>query len=75
MKIVLATRNQGKVRELVPVLKPLGFELVTQDDLDIPSPEETGKTFVENALIKAREVSRCSGLPSIADDSLSLIHI
>ena len=42
MKIDLATRNQGKVRELVPILKPLGFELVTQDDLDIPSPEETG---------------------------------
>ena len=69
MKIVLATRNQGKVKELVPILKPLGFELVTQDDLDIASPEETGKTFIENALIKAREVSRFSGLPSIADDS------
>ena len=50
MKIVLATRNQGKVRELLPILKPLGFELVTQDDLDIPSPEETGKTFIEEPL-------------------------
>ena len=69
MKIVLATRNQGKVKELVPILEPLGFELITQGDLDIASPEETGKTFIENALIKAREVSRLSGLPSIADDS------
>ena len=69
MKIVLATRNQGKVKELVPILEPLGFELITQDDFDIASPEETGKTFIENALIKAREVSRLSGLPSIADDS------
>ena len=69
MKIVLATRNEGKVKELVPILKPLGAELVTQIDLDIESPEETGKTFIENALIKAREVSRFSGLPTIADDS------
>ena len=69
MKIVLATRNQGKVKELVPILEPLGFDLITQDDFDIASPEETGKTFIENALIKAREVSRLSGLPSIADDS------
>ena len=69
MKIVLATRNQGKVKELIAILKPLGAELVAQDELDIESPEETGKTFIENALIKAREVSRFSGLPSIADDS------
>ena len=69
MKIVLATRNQGKVKELIAILKPLGAELVAQDELDIESPEETGKTFIENALIKAREVSRLSGLPSIADDS------
>ena len=69
MKIILATRNQGKAKELVPILEPLGFDLVTQDRFDIASPEETGKTFVENALIKAREVSLLSGLPSIADDS------
>ena len=69
MKIVLATRNQGKVKELIAILKPLGAELVAQDELDIESPEETGKTFIENALIKAREVSHFSGLPSIADDS------
>ena len=69
MKIVLATRNQGKVKELTAILKPLGAELIAQDELDIESPEETGKTFIENALIKAREVSHFSGLPSIADDS------
>ena len=49
MKIVLATRNQGKVKELIAILKPLGAELVAQDELDIESPEETGKTFIENA--------------------------
>ena len=69
MKIVLATRNQGKAKELVLILEPLGFDLITQDEFDIASPEETGKTFIENALIKAREVSRLTGLPSIADDS------
>ena len=66
---MLASRNQGKIRELSKILEPLNIELTSQLDSDIESPDETGITFVENALIKAREVSKKAGLPSIADDS------
>lgn len=68
-KIVLATGNKGKVREMSDVLAGFGFEVVAQTDLDIESPEETGLTFVENALLKARYAAKVSGLPAIADDS------
>ena len=67
-KIVLATGNQGKVKEMADVLASLGFEVVAQTDLGIESPEETGLTFVENALLKARYAAEKSGLPAIADD-------
>lgn len=68
-KIVLATGNQGKVKEMADVLADFGFEVVAQTELGIDSPEETGLTFVENALLKARYASKMSGLPAIADDS------
>lgn len=68
-KIVLATGNQGKVREMSDVLAEFGFEVIAQTDLGIESPEETGLTFVENALLKARYAAKMSGLPAIADDS------
>ncbi|PJG83912.1 RdgB/HAM1 family non-canonical purine NTP pyrophosphatase [Caviibacterium pharyngocola] len=68
-KIVLATGNQGKVREMADVLADFGFEVVAQTDLGIESPEETGLTFVENALLKARYAAKMTGLPAIADDS------
>ncbi|MFZ7239933.1 RdgB/HAM1 family non-canonical purine NTP pyrophosphatase [Avibacterium avium] len=68
-KIVLATGNQGKVREMADVLADFGFEVIAQTDLGIESPEETGLTFVENALLKARYAAKMSGLPAIADDS------
>ena len=68
-KIVLATGNQGKVKEMADALAEFGFEVVAQSDLGIESPEETGLTFVENALLKARFASEKSGLPAIADDS------
>lgn len=68
-KIVLATGNQGKVREMSDVLAEFGFEVIAQTDLGIESPEETGLTFVENALLKARHAAKMSGLPAIADDS------
>ncbi|MDO4627185.1 MAG: RdgB/HAM1 family non-canonical purine NTP pyrophosphatase [Pasteurellaceae bacterium] len=68
-KIVLATSNQGKVKEMSDVLADFGFEVIAQTDLGIESPEETGLTFVENALLKARHASQISGLPAIADDS------
>lgn len=69
MDLVLATRNQGKVNEMRPMLAVLGLNIINQADTDIPSPIEDGATFVENALIKARAVSLATGLPSIADDS------
>lgn len=68
-RLVLASRNQGKIDELQPLLAPLGIELISQADLGIASVEETGLTFVENALLKARYVSEQSGLPALADDS------
>ncbi|MCK8914259.1 RdgB/HAM1 family non-canonical purine NTP pyrophosphatase [Haemophilus influenzae] len=68
-KIVLATGNKGKVKEMADVLSNFGFEVIAQTDLGIESPEETGLTFVENALLKARYASEKSGLPAIADDS------
>ncbi len=69
MKVVLASGNAGKLRELSALLAPLGVELVTQGELGITGAEETGCTFVENALLKARHASRLAGLPAIADDS------
>ncbi|PVX32067.1 XTP/dITP diphosphohydrolase [Pasteurella langaaensis DSM 22999] len=68
-KIVLATGNKGKVKEMSDVLADFGFEVVAQTELGIESPEETGLTFVENALLKARHAAKLSGLPAIADDS------
>lgn len=69
MKLVLATSNRGKLAELQPLLAPLGFELVTQAELGVPDAVEDGRSFVENALIKARHASRLTGLPALADDS------
>lgn len=69
MKAVLASSNAGKLRELAAILMPLGYELVTQSSLGIDTPPETGVTFAENALLKARHAARLSGLPALADDS------
>ncbi|KGQ69373.1 nucleoside-triphosphate diphosphatase [Chelonobacter oris] len=68
-KIVLATGNQGKVKEMAGVLAQFGFEVAAQSEFGIESPEETGLTFVENAILKARHAAKISGLPAIADDS------
>lgn len=69
MKVVLASGNQGKLAELGDLLSQSGLELVPQGTLGIADPLEDGHTFVENALIKARNASRLSGLPALADDS------
>ena len=69
MKIVLASNNRGKLAELQAMLAPLGFELVRQADLGIGEAEEPFRTFVENALAKARHASAASGLPALADDA------
>lgn len=68
-KIVLATGNQGKVKELAALLSDHNIDVVPQSDYDVPDVEETGTTFVENAIIKARHAAKITGLPAIADDS------
>ena len=69
MRLVVATGNPGKLAEIEAVLAGLAFELIAQSALGIPEAEETGATFVENALIKARQACERSGLPALADDS------
>jgi XTP/dITP diphosphohydrolase len=68
-RLVLASNNAGKLRELKAALAPLGIEPVTQGELGIAEAEEPYVTFVENALAKARHASAASGLPALADDS------
>jgi XTP/dITP diphosphohydrolase len=68
-KLVIASNNQGKLREFQHMLTPLGIEVLRQSQLGISEAEEPHCTFVENALAKARHVSRASGLPALADDS------
>jgi XTP/dITP diphosphohydrolase len=69
MRIVLATGNAGKIREFSDMLGPLGFEFLPQSEFGIEPPDETGETFEDNALLKARYASARSGLPAMADDS------
>lgn len=68
-KIVLASGNAGKLREFQQLLAGVGFDVVAQSDFNLSGVEETGTTFVENAIIKARHACRETGLPAIADDS------
>ena len=68
-KIVLATGNKGKVAELADKLSSLNIDVVAQSEFDVPEVAETGTTFIENAIIKARHASKITGLPAIADDS------
>ena len=69
MKIVLASNNSGKLVELQVLFSPLGVELIRQSDLQIGEAQEPFRSFVENALAKARHASRLSGLPALADDA------
>ena len=69
MKIVLASNNAGKLAEMSAMLTPLGFDLVRQSALSIPEAPEPHRTFVENALAKARHAARLSGLSALADDA------
>ena len=68
-KLVLASNNAGKLAELQALFAPLGVELVRQSELGIPEAPEPHRTFIENALAKARHAARLSGLPAIADDA------
>ena len=68
-RLVLASGNAGKLRELSALLEPLGCTVVAQSDLGVNDAEEPHVTFIENALAKARHASACTGLPALADDS------
>ncbi|ANS84368.1 XTP/dITP diphosphatase [Vibrio scophthalmi] len=68
-KIVLATGNQGKVREMADLLADFGFDVFAQSEFNVIDAEETGTTFIENAIIKARHAAAETGLAAIADDS------
>jgi len=68
-KLVLATGNQGKVKEMASLLADFGFEVVAQSEYQVSEVAETGTTFIENAIIKARHAAQETGLPAIADDS------
>jgi XTP/dITP diphosphohydrolase len=68
-KLVIATHNPGKLREIAGLIEPLGIACVGAEKLGLPEPEEIGNTFVDNADLKAREAADLSGLPALADDS------
>lgn len=68
-RIVVASHNAGKVREINDLLRPFGLEAVSAADLKLPEPEETEDSFIGNALLKARAAARASGLPALSDDS------
>jgi len=69
VKVVLASSNKGKLKEFSELLAPYDVEIIPQSEFKVEPPEETGLTFIENAIIKARYASQISGLPAIADDS------
>ena len=69
IQFVLATGNIGKVKELASMLAPLNIDIVPQSEFKVPEVPETGTTFIENAIIKARHAAQLTGLPAIADDS------
>src|ERR1700690_4366074 len=67
--LIVASHNAGKVREIFELLAPLGFDVKGAAALGLPEPEETGATFAENAILKARAAADATGLPALADDS------
>jgi XTP/dITP diphosphohydrolase len=73
-KLILASNNQGKVREFQELLAPFDFDVIPQSKFGIPAAEEPHHTFIENALTKARHASAASGLPALADDSGICAH-
>jgi XTP/dITP diphosphohydrolase len=68
-KLVIATHNPGKLREIAALVEPLGISCVGAEELGLPEPEEIGNSFADNADLKAREAADLSGLPALADDS------
>ena len=80
-RIVVATHNRGKIREIEHILADemgsaaAGFEFITSEDAGLPDPRETGITFQENALLKARDAAQRTGLPAMADDSGLIVDV
>ncbi|MFC0685204.1 RdgB/HAM1 family non-canonical purine NTP pyrophosphatase [Novosphingobium clariflavum] len=75
-RLVIATHNAGKLKEISALLAPFGIDCVSAGELGLPEPEETGTTFVENALLKAHAAARAANLPALADDSgLSVVAL
>ena len=68
-KLVLASSNKGKISELSALLAPYQLQIISQQALGVADADETGLTFIENAILKARHASLATGLPAIADDS------
>ena len=68
-RLLIASHNPGKVREIAEILQPFGIDVVAASELNLPEPEETGSTFAENATIKALAASTATGLPALSDDS------
>ena len=74
--LVIATHNAGKLKEISALLDPYGVKCISAGSLGLPEPPETGTTFVQNALLKARAAAEASGLPALADDSgLSVVAL
>ena len=69
MTFVLASNNAGKLREFAPLFESMGLEVVAQRDFAVSDAEETGLSFIENAILKARHAAHATGRPAIADDS------
>ena len=68
-RLVVASHNSGKVREILDLVAPHGLSVVSAGDLGLPEPEETGTTFAANAILKAEAAAKATGLPALADDS------
>ena len=72
--LVAASHNPGKLREIIDLLAPFGFDVRSAAELGLPEPEETGDTFAANAVLKARAAADAAGLPALADDSGLAVH-
>lgn len=68
-KLIIASHNAGKVREIAVLVQPLGIAVLSASEMNVSEPEETGKTFADNAIIKSENAMKATGLPSLADDS------
>lgn len=73
-KLVIASHNAGKVREIGDLLAPFGVDVVSAGELGLDEPEETGTTFIENAVIKSEAAAKAANLPALADDSGLVVH-